>query len=584
MSPLVTNPFPGPRPYRASDRGRFYGREEISYRLQGRLLASRCVTVYGPSGAGKSSLMQASVIPALVDAQDISVARVDAWPEDEEPTRWLVQAVYVDLDLGEPPEGVSAEDALLAAARRAARRSSRITLLYLDQIEQLLYASRSVEACEAFFDSLNRLVELPLRNLRVALSLREDYLGRLRDRLRDHRRLLDHGFRVGPLSVGELSAAVCRAAAAGEPPQAWGLEELLALMLQVRVPGQAATEEAEAQSAYAQVVCRALFQRRAQGGGAAGEVEAEPILRGYLEATLDALGPLRGSAQRLLEDHLVTADGSRTLRTERELLRVIPEEELSPILEALEGAAILHAEEHQGSRYFEIGHDWLARRVSEQRQQREREEEQRRREEEQRRELLRQREASEARLAKERAQRRRLVLIAAASVALAAGAAGVGLWAMQKESVAVEARDEAERQAERARRLGNEALEAQREAEEQKRVAEEQKGVADEQRRIAEEQTRVAEAEATSALMAEAVARDAEEQARLAETQARVAETQARQAAQQAQAAERQARDARDQARQAADEERRAKERLEKYIEQTIGPLPPDLDSKGEGG
>ncbi|AUX48209.1 uncharacterized protein SOCE26_097400 [Sorangium cellulosum] len=190
MSPPVTNPFPGPQPYRASDRGRFYGREDISYRLQGSVLANRCVTVYGPSGAGKSSLMQAAVIPALVDAQDISVARVDGWPEGEEPTRWLVRAVYTELGLGEPPEELSAEDALLAAAKRAARRSSRIMLIYLDQIEQLLYASRSVGASEAFFDSLNQLVELPVRNLRVVLSLREDYLGRFRDRLRDHRHLL----------------------------------------------------------------------------------------------------------------------------------------------------------------------------------------------------------------------------------------------------------------------------------------------------------------------------------------------------------------------------------------------------------
>jgi len=62
---------------------------------------------------------------------------------------------------------------------------------------------------------------------------------------------------------------------------------------------------------------------------------------------------------------------TRTLRTEKELLRVLPSAELSKVLKALEGAAILHAEEHQGSRYFELGHDWLAEKVFERKKERE---------------------------------------------------------------------------------------------------------------------------------------------------------------------------------------------------------------------
>jgi WD40 repeat protein len=413
----VRNPFPGPQPYRASDRSRFYGREEMAYHLEGYILANACVTVYGPSGAGKSSLVQAAVLPALVDKEDIRVVRVDGWPEDQDPTRWLADALHGDLGLGARPDGTGPAEALLTAAQRAARRSSRLVLVYLDQMEQLLYASRSAKASVEFFDCLNRLVELPLRNLRVVLSLREDYLGRFRDRLRDQRRVLDHGFRVGPLTVGDLCQAVCHAAASGEPPQLWEPDAMRPLMLQVRVPGQAATDEAEGQSAYAQIVCRALFQERAEGRGAESESEAEPILRRYLEATLADLGELRPSAERLLEDHLVTADGSRTLRTEKELLRLLPAEKLLPVLKALEGAAILHAEEHQGSRYFEIGHDWLARKVFDQRSQREQEE-------------ARQRERAEAaaRLAEEHERRRRLRSIAIGAGAIAVFATALTVW------------------------------------------------------------------------------------------------------------------------------------------------------------
>ncbi|WP_433928227.1 AAA family ATPase [Sorangium cellulosum] len=448
----LPNPFPGPQPYRAADRERFHGREELSYRLEASVLANRCVTVYGPSGAGKSSLMQASVIPALIDAQRVRVVRMDAWPEDKEPTQWLADAVYSALSFGARPAELSAEEALLSAAQRAARKSPRIALLYLDQIEQLLYPSRSTTEVEAFFAALNQLVDTPLRGLRVVLLLREDYLGRFRDRLREHRRLLSHGFRVGPLTVAELSEAVCKAAAGGQPSQTWQLAPVRALMLQVRMPGQAESDDAEAQAAYAQIVCRALFQQWAQGGGAAEQevVEAEPILRRYLEATLDDLGALSAAARRLLEDHLITADGSRTLRTEKELLRLLPAEELGPILKALERAAILYAEEHQGSRYFEIGHDWLARRVSEARQQRELEDEQRhceetqrRREEEQERELARERSEAAMRLARARAQRRTFGIIAAASLVFAAVTVALAYKAKRAQDAAEEAQQKA---------------------------------------------------------------------------------------------------------------------------------------------
>ncbi|WP_438031095.1 nSTAND1 domain-containing NTPase [Sorangium sp. So ce233] len=451
----MQNPFPGPQPYRASDRDRFYGRDDLAYRLEASILANRCVTVFGPSGAGKSSLVQAAVLPSLIEKQEIRVARVDAWPEDQDPTRWLADAVYGALGLGDRPAGASPAEALVTAAQRAARGSPRLVVVYLDQIEQLLYAARPAAEAEVFFDSVSRLAELPTRNLRLVLSLREDYLGRFRDRLREHHRILDHGFRVGPLTVAELCEAVCQAAAAGEPPQTWTPAEMRPLMLQVRVPGQAEGDEAEGQAAYAQIVCRALFQQRGQGE-AADAAEAEPILRRYLEATLADLGALRDGAQRLLEDHLVTADGSRTLRTEKELLRVLPADELGPALKALEGAAILHAAEHQGSRYFEIGHDWLARKVFEERQRRQQEEAHRR-----------ERALAQARLAEERARRRRFAAVAVASLLIAAFAVSLGSVAYSQKLRAdrlrvaeVRARREADRLRDLAERKRSEAHDA----------------------------------------------------------------------------------------------------------------------------
>src|SRR5688572_17375244 len=61
----ATNPFPGLRPYQASESDLFFGRDEQIEELLGRLRERRLVAVVGASGSGKSSLVRAGVVPAL---------------------------------------------------------------------------------------------------------------------------------------------------------------------------------------------------------------------------------------------------------------------------------------------------------------------------------------------------------------------------------------------------------------------------------------------------------------------------------------------------------------------------------------
>jgi WD40 repeat protein len=62
-------PYPGMRPFGSRDAKRFFGREELTAHLVGRLAeqseAGAPLVVLGPSGAGKSSLLRAGLIPAL---------------------------------------------------------------------------------------------------------------------------------------------------------------------------------------------------------------------------------------------------------------------------------------------------------------------------------------------------------------------------------------------------------------------------------------------------------------------------------------------------------------------------------------
>ena len=65
-APLVlTNPFPGLRPFREDEEYLFFGRESQVDAMVDKLAATRFLAVVGTSGSGKSSLVNCGLRPAL---------------------------------------------------------------------------------------------------------------------------------------------------------------------------------------------------------------------------------------------------------------------------------------------------------------------------------------------------------------------------------------------------------------------------------------------------------------------------------------------------------------------------------------
>ncbi|AUX42478.1 uncharacterized protein SOCE26_039110 [Sorangium cellulosum] len=408
------NPFPGPQPYTAESRQHFFGRERIARSFLSTMLVQRCVTLYGPSGSGKSSLMQALVLPWAKEAS-CRVVLVDKWPHERKPVDWLKETLRERLEVELVPS-TSVSEAMTETPGHAEECADAPAFLYLDQIEQLLIR-RSREDTDNVVRFLDQMVERPPREMHLVLGIREDYLGRWRERIRGRRRLIENWLRLGHLTVDDISGAVCTAA--GNAGQDWNLEVMRRILHDVRIQGEDDSHEGpppcgktaypeEVQAAYAQIVCRALFDK----GGPPKRCEdarAEQILVEYLETTLASLGHLEEPARRLLEEHLIADDGSRRLLTARAArLGGLLEGDVERILETLERAAILRAEAqgHKSGRYYELGHDWLAKKLHERKQERQREEARQREEharmqEEREREEARQRE-EHARMQEER--------------------------------------------------------------------------------------------------------------------------------------------------------------------------------------
>jgi WD40 repeat protein len=187
------NPFPGLRPFEASEAHLFFGRDGQSDEMLRRLGRSRFLAVVGTSGSGKSSLVRAGLLPALHGGLLSAVG-----------THWRMAILRPGADpignlarsLSAPPVLGSVADPLLQPAimettlRRSARglieatRQARLNgaenlLVLVDQFEELFrfkLLSRSEDAA-AFVKLLLESVQQAELPVYVVLTLRSDFLG-----------------------------------------------------------------------------------------------------------------------------------------------------------------------------------------------------------------------------------------------------------------------------------------------------------------------------------------------------------------------------------------------------------------------
>lgn len=192
------NPFPGLRPFRPAETRLFFGRDEPTGELIGRLGRSRFLAVVGVSGSGKSSLVRCGVLPALhggflVDAG--SRWRIAMFRPGNDPIGELARALATDLfdDGASPGEGLPRDRLIETVLRRGALgvadvvRQARLepgerVLIVADQFEELFRFEPRLDG-EGAEDDRAAFVKLLLEIARadlpayVLLTMRSDFLG-----------------------------------------------------------------------------------------------------------------------------------------------------------------------------------------------------------------------------------------------------------------------------------------------------------------------------------------------------------------------------------------------------------------------
>lgn len=275
---IETEPFRGLQTFEERDAGSFFGRTREIAAMVRKLDDTTIIPIVGASGSGKSSFVRAGLVPRLRESgrwQTI-VIRPGARPFES-----LVRGLlgHADDELASRMKERPGELNLRLEA--LAESSGDQILLVVDQLEEICTHELDVETQRAFLDALGAAVYETDENVRVILTLRDDFLGQL-PTSKDFGRALERLTILRPLGRDELREALV------EPLRQRGYRyespELVEAMLDqfasepARLPlSQFAGRRLwELRDEERKIITRAAFERI--GGGAALAEHAESVI------------------------------------------------------------------------------------------------------------------------------------------------------------------------------------------------------------------------------------------------------------------------------------------------------------------
>jgi serine/threonine protein kinase/WD40 repeat protein len=342
------SPYPGLASFTEKDAAVFFGREAEVAALWEKVHQKRLLAVIGPSGAGKTSFLRAGVLPA----RPAGWGAVHATP-GANPALGLAHALAPEL-AGDPEairdliDGVAelAETGgtgrVVSAARRWRARHAEV-LLVADQLEELFTLSPP-ETQRRFAELLARLADDA--GVHVVLSLRDDFLLRCFEQA-------PLAPSVTPLTIMLPLKRDALRRALVEPARKRGYrfeDEALVDEMVESVEGArgalpllafAVARLWEKRDRQKKLLTREAYE---EIGGVAG------ALAQHAEAAMDRIGTERQAVVREILRNLVTAQGTRAVAEQEELLSAFPRrKEAEEVLRELIDARLVTSYEVEGA-------------------------------------------------------------------------------------------------------------------------------------------------------------------------------------------------------------------------------------------
>ena len=392
--------YPGAQPFRDDDLSRrtFFGRDQAAVALTDQILANRLVVVYAKSGLGKTSLLNAGVAPRLREAGTVPLfVRVNDIQKG--PAATVYEGIRAEAERQRVEYTAGDTSSLWSFFKSAEfwRNDLLLTpVLILDQFEEL-FTLQSDEARDSFLTELAYLIRgiappsysqaspeatNTAPKLHVVLSLREDFLGILEEASDRIPEIMDHRFRLSPLTAEVAATAITGPAAIEDAKIATRpftvdtqcVSLILAALTRSFAAGTGRGSR-YVEPFHLQLICQRIenivtVKQKLSGQEVVvtfkdlgGEQGLAQTMENFYSDAIRALPGrhLQGAVRVLCEQFLISPEGRRLSLEERELRRQLklPAETLNQLVER----RLLRTDRRSDSTYYELSHDALVQPV-----------------------------------------------------------------------------------------------------------------------------------------------------------------------------------------------------------------------------
>lgn len=366
---LELGPYAGLRAFQEEDAARFFGREREIASLATRLLETPLIAIVGPSGIGKSSLLRAGVLPTLKASGERWRTLVTRPGRD--PMAALARVIAPMVAGGAASDEQKRLNELRAklilepgyfgnVLRAEAQRLQTRLLVVVDQFEELYTLETHGLARKAFTACLTGAADDATSPLRVATTLRADFLGRVAEDTVFMDELSKGLVFLGPPTPAGLRQALVRPAElAGYRFETEAMVDEMVNYLEATPGGLPLLQFAAAQLWETRDPARRLLTEGAYRGlGGVGGA-----LVSHADRVLTKLSPALRAACRSLFVQLVTREGTRAVRRVDELRELITtdssHEEVDRLLHYLVESRLIVTQSSDGEASAEIVHESL---------------------------------------------------------------------------------------------------------------------------------------------------------------------------------------------------------------------------------
>jgi superkiller protein 3 len=394
--------YPGSRPFydTINDQRLFFGRDKDVQLLLYETLTTNLVILYAKSGLGKTSLLNAGLYPALRDRGFIPFkARFNN--KDIEPLQAVFEGIK-EMEQNHPDYDEGKKDSLWEFFKTAAfwgpGNKLLTPVLIMDQFEDFFDSyTHSLEERKKFYRHLAYLVsniippellagwdtkEGPFPysdnppNIKVIISIREDYLCQLEEMHEDIPGILHRRLRLLPLSREQARQAILKPTkvkvqANGAAPLEFSsdaVKDMLEFLCKTKTKDTSQVTQ-DVEPFELQLLCRHLEEKaRQKPGEKKGKVEKadlgeesgmKKVLQNYYEDRLKEIGPVwkKRRVRKLFTKGLITPSNRRSFLGEEDIKNRFKIKK--GLLEALVNNRLLRAEPRLGTPYYELSHDSL---------------------------------------------------------------------------------------------------------------------------------------------------------------------------------------------------------------------------------